>query len=167
MCAIAQPLQPRWLCFGHRVVIGEHSVDIALHRTSHARPSSDVGLPVRGDAAGIDWPPAMVRSLNPLPSLELPRFQEGNLVMINTASAARVSYCPGYRSRVSRRSMQPTWRNLVPKRITQKTETTDTRKLSAEEIDCVVGGVMMSPDGRSCTERKMPRPFGLRREDLY
>ncbi len=40
---------------------------------------------------------------------------------------------------------------------TEKTERTDTRSLSAEEIDCVVGGVMMTPDGRSCTERKMPR----------
>jgi hypothetical protein len=54
----------------------------------------------------------------------------------------------------------------MSKRISQKPETTAMRSLSAEEIDCVVGGVMMSPDGRSCTEQRMPRLFALRREDL-
>lgn len=43
------------------------------------------------------------------------------------------------------------------RKVHTQTEKTDTRNLSAEEIDCVTGGVMMTPDGRSCTERQMPR----------
>lgn len=42
---------------------------------------------------------------------------------------------------------------------TLKTEKPDTRALSAEEIDCVVGGVMMRPDGTTCTGVKVRWPF--------
>ncbi len=40
---------------------------------------------------------------------------------------------------------------------TQKTE--KTRNLSPEEIDLVVGGVMMRPDGTTCTGVKVGWPF--------
>jgi hypothetical protein len=37
------------------------------------------------------------------------------------------------------------------KEHTQQVEKTDPRGLSADEIACVVGGVTMRPDGRTCT----------------
>jgi hypothetical protein len=86
------------------------------------------------------------------------RITNYDLVTTNTVEWGILLTMPNIEigSAVQSMKLKPARRHAMCKIHTEKMEKADTRNLSVEEIECVVGGVAMTPDGRSCTERSIP-----------